>query len=214
MKRNIKKRTVAIFIIGLFTLSCSLLNLGGAEGPPEALTQYANPIEETSNDAIATNTNEAATSSSNDVDTSVPDGTYVGTTTIPAYWDGFSEGGWGGKTIEENEITIIVSPYGDVSGGVIFVWKGNPVPIESCVWTINMYSTATLSGRLTETGGTIDIAEEFTRDILRSGCPADSETLTINNNYQAQVSIIGNRIIRGEVSGYFMGTFSFEATKQ
>ena len=226
MKKNISKRIVVIFIIGLFTLACSLLNLGDVEVPAGASTQSADPIEEIPNDATATNTNEAVTpqaetatvyeiaTPSNDVDTSVPDGTYVGTTTLPEYWDNYSQGGWGERTIEENEITIIVSPYGDVSGGVIFVWKGNPVPIESCVWTINMYSTATLSGRLTETGGTIDIAEEFTRDILRSGCPADSETLTINNNYQAQVSIIGNRIIRGEVSGYFMGTFSFEATKQ
>ena len=61
MKRNIKKRTVAIFIIGLFTLSCSLLNLGGAEGPAEALTQHADPIEETPNGATATNTIETAT---------------------------------------------------------------------------------------------------------------------------------------------------------
>jgi len=45
MKRIIKKRTVVIFIIGLFNLSCTLLNLGGAEVPTEVLPPIANPNE-------------------------------------------------------------------------------------------------------------------------------------------------------------------------
>ena len=228
MKKNISKRIVVIFIIGLFTLACSLLNLGDVEVPAGASTQSADPIEEIPNDATATNTNEAVTpqaetatvyeiaTPSNDVDTSVPDGTYIGTTTLPEDWDNYSQGLWEESTIEENEIMIIISPYGDVSGGVIFVLKGEPVsvPGESCIFTVNLYSTATLSGNLTETGGTIDIADELTSEVLSSGCPYDSYTTFSTNTYQAQVSIIDNQIIIGEVPGYYLGTYSFKATKR
>jgi hypothetical protein len=61
VERNSKKRVVAIFMIGLFTLSCSLLNLGGAEVPIEALTQSATPIDETPEFDDALNTEDAET---------------------------------------------------------------------------------------------------------------------------------------------------------
>ena len=62
MKSYVKKRIVAIFMIGLFTLSCTLLNLGGSEVPIETSTQPENPNEEFPNIATATNTKEAVTS--------------------------------------------------------------------------------------------------------------------------------------------------------
>ena len=151
----------------------------------------------------------------NEVDTSVPDGVYVGTTTLPDYFDNMSANddySMSGRTIAENEITIIVSPYGEVSGGIIFVWLGDQsVPIDGCVTAVNVYSTASLSGQITETGGTIEITDDLSQEIWRSGCPSGTEIVYENHGtYQAKVSIIGNRIIHGDVPGYF----SFEATKR
>ena len=198
--------------------------MAGVQGQVDSLTQVAVPLEtDTPTIPVAatappleTDTPTLPVTATATPDTSVPDGTYVGVTTIPEYWDNYSQGGWGERTIEENEITIIVSPYGDVSGGVIFVGKGTPVsvPGETCIYTVNVYSTATLSGSLTETGGTIDIVDELTTEIIRNGCPGDSETNTFSNNYQTQVSIIDNQIITGDVPGYFLGSFNFNATKQ
>jgi len=147
---------------------------------------------------------------------SVPDGSNHGTTTIPAYRDEYTKRAWGARTIAENEITIIVPPYGDGSGGIVFGWQGEPVtvPGESCVYTFNLYSTDELSGHLTETGGTIDINDDWTSANIRSGCPGDSETSEYSTAWQTTASVIDNRVIRGEVMEYFESSFTFEATKR
>ena len=145
-----------------------------------------------------------------EVDTSVPDGTYVGITTLPDFWDNLEGGHWQG-TIEENEITIIVAADGNVSGALIAMRKGDKsTPIDGCVSQINLYTEATLSGQLTETGGAIEMQITRTDEIWRSGCPSGTETKTESGNVQAQVSIIGNRIIKGAVPDYF----SFETIKR
>jgi len=49
-----------------------------------------------------------------------------------------------------------------------------------------------------------------TEEIWRSGCPSGTETTTETGDVQAQVSIIGNRKIKGAIPDYF----SFETTKR
>ncbi len=145
-----------------------------------------------------------------EVDTSVPDGTYVGTTTLPEFWAGLAGGHWDG-TIVRNEITIIVAEDGSVSGALMVGSVGEKsAPIDGCVSQINLYVEGTLSGKLTETGGTIDIQLTRTDEVWRSGCPSGTETETENGEVQAQVSIIENKIIKGAVPAYF----SFEASKR
>ncbi len=149
-------------------------------------------------------------SESAEVDTSVPDGTYVGATTLPEFWDDLSGGHWQGA-IEKNEITIIVSETGSVSGAIIVIRVGDKsTPIDGCTSQINLYVEGSLSGQLDERGGTIEIDMIRTEEIWRSGCPSGTETKTENGNVQAQVSIIGNQVIKGDVPNYF----SFEAMKR
>jgi hypothetical protein len=158
--------------------------------------------------------NEADTSPAQDeaspheVDTSVPYGTYVGDTTLPDYWTDTLI--WHG-TIEANEITIIVSEKGKVSGGMIVIGKGEKsTPIDGCVSQVNFYTEAEISGQLTETGGLINFDITRATEVWRSGCPADTETIPSSGIVQAQVSILGNIFIEGTVPDYF----SFETTKQ
>ncbi|MBT3188234.1 MAG: hypothetical protein HN736_02885 [Anaerolineae bacterium] len=154
------------------------------------------PLDESEDNAEAPSQVEAPS----EVDTSVPDGTYIGTTTLPDYWDNLN---WAG-TIEENAITIIVAADGSVSGVMIAVGKGyKSDPIDGCVSQINFYTEAALSGQLTEIGGPIDFQITRTKEIWRSGCPSGTETTTESGNMQAQVSIIDNQIIRGAVPNYF-----------
>ena len=61
MKRSIKKTIVFIFIIGLFTLSCTALNLGGAEVSTEVSPPSANANEAATKQVWTGILNEAGT---------------------------------------------------------------------------------------------------------------------------------------------------------
>ncbi|MBT3316303.1 MAG: hypothetical protein HN390_17010 [Anaerolineae bacterium] len=143
-----------------------------------------------------------------EVDTSVPEGTYVGTTTLPEFWD--SSLTWDG-TVSENEITIIADEFGNISGGMIVIGKGyESTPIDGCVSRINFYAEAEPSGQLIAYSGTIDLHITRTQEIWRSGCPSATKTSVESGTVQAQVTIIDNRVFKGVVPNYF----SFEATKR
>ena len=168
------------------------------------------PSESESSEADAESepVDEIESDQSNEADTSVPEGTYVGTTTLPDYWNNNQP--WLG-TIPQNEITIIVDNGGHVSGAMIVIGKGyQSEPIDGCVSRFNLYTEANLEGRLIITKGAIDLHMTRTEEIWRSGCPSATERSIESGTVQAQILIIDNKVIKGAVPNYF----SFEATKR
>jgi len=175
---------------------------------------YEDPLspegESSETDAESEPAEEPEDELSSEVDTSVPDGIYVGTTTLPEYWENITDG-WYPGVVTENEITIIVAADGTVSGAMIAIRKGDKsTPIKGCVSRITLSTEGTLSGQLTEIGGIIEFQLIDTKEIWRSGCPSGTDVQTESGKMQAQVSIINNRIIKGAIPNHF----SFETTKR
>ena len=166
------------------------------------------PVQSPETDAESAPVEEPVEEPPAEVDTSVPEGTYVGTTTLPDYWD--SSLTWDG-TVSENEITIIADEFGNISGEMNVIGKGyESTPIDGCVSRINFYAEAEPSGQLIVYSGTIDLFITRTEEIWRSGCPSGTETSVESGTVQAQVTIIDNRVIKGVVPNYF----NFEAFKR
>lgn len=160
------------------------------------------------------NTVEIPDTTSNNLDNLVLAGTYIGTTTINQQWIN----NWGGYSVRD-EIIIEISQNGTVTGSVVSLWKSGeaePIaweavpggPIHNCVTEMSISETGPLSGRLTEQNNTIQIELTWNKEIKRYDCPAEHETQSGIDNWNAELSFAKD-ILYGTVPGQF----TFEAQK-
>ncbi|MCP4142306.1 MAG: hypothetical protein GY755_18880 [Chloroflexi bacterium] len=137
-------------------------------------------------------------------------GTYAGTTTLGEVWVGY----WGGAVVSD-EITIIIADDGTITGSLTSVWSMTTEPIawgdpkQTCVTQMSITENGTLSGKLVDTAGKIEIFIDRSKEFKRSGCPSGDEVQKESGSVYADVQISGSTI-----SGSSPEYFHFEATKR